>query len=289
MVNRLTNDCFGLNFSLDTIQAIRLCAALLEADYDIYLSPEIEPILKHWNQYFTIKYNTGLRGVPILEDVEITHQETPVCRIGCLKTALLYPHCMVDKCQSLWQEQRTISFSFSGLITAKRKQALEGWMDSHFEVRSRQLKSIKEHNKSNKISHLYRKLTGSSTGRKFFDKTTGIYIYASDQGRRFPIKVWDEEYYQTLSNSKFILCPDGDFVWTYRFFEAIFCGAIPVVENSCQLYEGYHYFLMNTPLDKLIYSDELVKKNFQKAKAELTFMPTELNAEIKRLLCSVAN
>ena len=281
MTSQLIPNCFGLNFPLNTIQAIRLCAALLETNYDIHFSPEVKPILKHWNQYFPVSFHIGLKDIPILEDVEITHKENPSCRIGNLKTVLLYPHCMVDRCQSLWNEQRTINFSFSGLITAKRKQALENWINSHFEVQNKLFKNIKEHKEGNKISRLYKNLIGS---REIFDEETGIYMFASNKGRIFPIKVWDEKYYSILSNSKFVLCPDGEFVWTYRFFEAIFCGAIPIVENSCELYRGYHYFLMSNPLDELIYSTEMTKKNFQKAKAELTLSSTELNTEISRLL-----
>jgi|GEM_PF-4290459 len=50
MTSQLIPNCFSLNFSLNTIQAIRLCAALLETNYDIHFSPEVKPILRHWNQ-----------------------------------------------------------------------------------------------------------------------------------------------------------------------------------------------------------------------------------------------
>lgn len=37
----------------------------------------------------------------------------------------------------------------------------------------------------------------------------------------FQKKSWDTEYYDILSQSKFVICPSGDFIWSYRFFEAI--------------------------------------------------------------------
>lgn len=50
-----------------------------------------------------------------------------------------------------------------------------------------------------------------------------IEIQESNKGRIFPIKAWDENYYQTLSKSKFVLCLNGDYIWSYRFFESILC------------------------------------------------------------------
>jgi hypothetical protein len=38
-----------------------------------------------------------------------------------------------------------------------------------------------------------------------------------------------EEYYSDLCRSKFVLCPEGTGLDTHRVYEALFCGAIPVV------------------------------------------------------------
>lgn len=47
------------------------------------------------------------------------------------------------------------------------------------------------------------------------------------------------EYYADLCRSKFVLCPEGTGIDTHRVYEALFCGATPVVlRNSlCHLYE----------------------------------------------------
>ena len=47
------------------------------------------------------------------------------------------------------------------------------------------------------------------------------------------------EYYHDLSRSKFVLCPEGTGIDTHRVYEALFCGATPVVlRNSLErLYE----------------------------------------------------
>ncbi len=44
-----------------------------------------------------------------------------------------------------------------------------------------------------------------------------------------------EEYYADLSRSKFVLCPEGTGIDTHRVYEALLCGATPVVlRNSLE-------------------------------------------------------
>jgi hypothetical protein len=68
----------------------------------------------------------------------------------------------------------------------------------------------------------------SPTGRSI-QKNTGLYDYS---------------YYDRMMSSRFALAPDGDFAWTYRFLEAIMCGAIPIIPNRTEPEEqelGYEY------------------------------------------------
>jgi hypothetical protein len=48
-----------------------------------------------------------------------------------------------------------------------------------------------------------------------------------------------EEYFNDLCRSKFVLCPQGTGIDTHRIYEAILCGATPVVLHSTldHLYE----------------------------------------------------
>lgn len=50
-----------------------------------------------------------------------------------------------------------------------------------------------------------------------------------------------EEYYDDLSRSKYVLCPEGTGMDTHRVWEAIFCGATPVVLQNplADLYGAY--------------------------------------------------
>ena len=93
-------------------------------------------------------------------------------------------------------------------------------------------------------------------------KTLNSIIKASNKGRDPKQKYnIDEEYYTIMSHSKFTLAPTGDCPWSYRFFEAIMCMSIPIVEtNSNDIYmKDYFYYYDN---DKHIYSEEIARKNY---------------------------
>ena len=42
---------------------------------------------------------------------------------------------------------------------------------------------------------------------------------------------FDENYFDVMSKSKFCLCPAGDASWSMRFYEALMCKCIPIVDN----------------------------------------------------------
>ena len=62
------------------------------------------------------------------------------------------------------------------------------------------------------------------------------------------------EYYMDLCRSKFVLCPEGTGIDTHRVYEALFCGATPVVlRNSLShLYEKLPVCIVDTWMDPLV-------------------------------------
>lgn len=62
------------------------------------------------------------------------------------------------------------------------------------------------------------------------------------------------EYYMDLCRSKFVLCPEGTGMDTHRVYEALFCGATPVVlRNSLSsLYERLPVCIVDSWLDPLV-------------------------------------
>lgn len=102
--------------------------------------------------------------------------------------------------------------------------------------------------------------------KKFLDNFKGAFIVDSNNGRKPEAKVMDLEYFKTMARSRFVLCPNGDFTWTYRFFEAILCRCIPIVEQKCELYNGYHFYELG---DNYEYRGDWVKKNLSKIRKEM--------------------
>ena len=99
-----------------------------------------------------------------------------------------------DQQQQYRRRRRYMDHFFSGTMTKERQQS---WMGKY------------AHRNDSTT-----RIVSDSTKRDYF-KTTGMYDYKG--------------YYDPLQSTRFALAPDGDFPWTYRFLEAIMCGAIPVV------------------------------------------------------------
>jgi len=76
-------------------------------------------------------------------------------------------------------------------------------------------------------------------------------------------------YFEKMCQSKFILCPAGDSSWSFRFYEALMCKSIPIVESWHHTYRTleeanikYKYILFND-IEKEISYDELINDNIQ--------------------------
>jgi hypothetical protein len=72
-------------------------------------------------------------------------------------------------------------------------------------------------------------------------------------------------YFEVLRTSQFALCPAGDAPWSMRFFEAVMCGAIPIVSdrrhvgrNELERTIGYHVRL---PEEEHVYDPDLADEN----------------------------
>jgi hypothetical protein len=108
-------------------------------------------------------------------------------------------------------------------------------------------------------------------------------VWSSERGRRFPTKAWDEEYFQLLADSEHVLCPSGDYQWSYRFFEACLCGAVPIVEEASPLYDGFRYRLMTDARDAAPWSAADAEHNYRACAARIVVPLAELDGELARL------
>lgn len=79
-----------------------------------------------------------------------------------------------------------------------------------------------------------------------------IAAFENNPNAVFRDRVSVSEYFNDLCRSKFVPCPEGTGIDTHRVYEAILCGAIPVVlRNSLsQMYEKLPVCIVNTWSDR---------------------------------------
>lgn len=114
-------------------------------------------------------------------------------------------------------------------------------------------------------------------------------MYHSSNGRNPSVKYqFDREYYQTMCNSRFSLCPGHPAMpkhpnrWTYRFIESAFCRAIPVQFKETVYGESFVqdiFYVWDDELPGRIINDyeNIVESNYHKAIQYWTLQPEEIN------------
>lgn len=227
------------NLRFTKIQEFRAAQAIAEVA-TIVVPPRVESSFKHLEQYFA--FNWTARRAKHHTDVLIDHELPRVC-VGAVERPLLFPHAIVTRLAQpmYWAPSKRRRVVFLGKMTEQRRLFI-GAFDAH-------LRAV--------------------------DSTMPFYSLATERGRRFPGKVWDAEYFQSMGRAQFVLCPDGDFVWTYRFFEACLVGAIPVIQNVCSLYDGFHVARAGATAP-LKYNAQKARENAQRAMLMLTVPKREL-------------
>ena len=131
---------------------------------------------------------------------------------------------------------------------------------------------IKEHidqcSKDKNINYYYRGTIVST--KKWILKYNNVpnsVVEKSRRGRTKEKYKIDEEYYKNMSISYFTLCPtewgNHKTSWTYRFFEAIMCLSIPILENdSNDIYMKDYFFFFDK--DEHIYDKDKAIENYNK-------------------------
>lgn len=236
--------CYAVNIPSHLLQSIRVYQALMEAGFKMYISPDQEEAFKYIQKHFYANYSLNKNNICFIENISISHS-CPEVRIGNISMPLLFPNSLFRKCRNLWNKKRSSSIFFSGLVDEKRRNVINKFKD-------------------------------------IAPKNISIEIKSSNNGRVFPKKIWDPDYYNVLSSREFALVPNGDFVWTYRFFEAVLCGAIPIIEEECKHYQGFYYYSMNGNNAEIVWKQSIVEHNYQMARKILTISRQQLRSEAFR-------
>lgn len=273
-----------LDLPLNLIQSVRLAHAIMETNYEVVILPKDEEKFLILQNKFEVKYKISNQLPAKLNEINILHSQ-PQTSVGSLERPLIFPHGIFRYCKSLWSEQRDIRFAFAGLVTDNRKQFFKkiitlNYPQNHLNfdrwIRPSLLSKLQS-KIANKLGIDQEKKT---TKRKYKD----IVFWSSQRGRQFPIKSWDDEYFKLLANSEFVFCPNGDYIWTYRFFEAAMCGAIPIIEDYCAVYDGFRFRTIEESIHTMNWSQEDADHNYNLCQSLLTVPIDILQQEIANLL-----
>ena len=266
-------------FKFNQIQQIRLVHALTESDFAIAIPPSEDSKFSLLKDKFEVSFSNHYSNpIDITDQLQIVHSE-PLTSLGSLSKSLVFPSIIPQHCRFMWQPERRFRYSFQGLVTEKRKSLIEGWISKNISA-SHKLPD------TNSRIYNFRKDILSKLGIDYtIKKNIGdLLLWSSDRGRRFPIKAWDENYFRVLANSQYVLCPSGDYIWSYRFFEAALCGAIPIVEKPCKAYEGFKYVSFEDDVRELVWNLEVAEHNYALCAERITIPKTELNDALMKIV-----
>lgn len=258
---------------------IRLVHALSESDYSITIPlTEIDKFSVLMSKFGVFCSDDHTDVFDISDQISLSHSK-PQTSVGRISRHLIFPSAISRYCRSIWKENREFHYSFQGLITEKRKILIEDWL-------SRNIASKRKLPNTNSLLYRLRKRVFSKIGLdyKVEVKIGDLLLWSSDRGRRFPIKAWDDQYFRVLANSKFVLCPSGDCIWSYRFFESILCGAIPIVEKSCEAYEGFRFFFFEDNAKEFEWRLDDAEHNYELCLKRLTIPKEDLNMMITEII-----
>lgn len=212
-----------------------------------------------------------------LSEIAKIDHKTPATSVGSLRRTLILPHSVTNYCRSLWPATRKHRFTFAGLVTKSRKAIIEDWVKRNSTAKPSGLPNA---------DSIYYKLrrrfyAGLRLDDSLLKELGNLVVWSSTRGRKYPEKSWDDRYFRFLSDSQLVLCPNGNSVWSYRFFESILCGAIPVIEEMCPAYDGFKFYSMSADSAQLEWSHEVAEGNYKLCLERVTIAPEELRSELQ--------
>jgi len=177
---------------------------------------------------------------------------------------LLFPKSYLEKIAKL-SHKKKIDFNFIGILfreeIKKYREPVIPWVKKNFTNSSYfKIMDFQRQKSKDASSGCYKPL-----GKYDFTlKSPPGFIPKEALGDR---TFFDEHYFKVLCASKFTLCPRGDKPWSQRFFEAIMCKSIPIVENK--KHSGRNYLERKLPYkyylttDKIIYNEDWAEHNYK--------------------------
>jgi hypothetical protein len=273
----MENSFVYVDFKIKKIQELRAIQSISESGVVVLIPKKqlVKFILLKEKFNMNFQISNEKKGVPLSKLLSINH-EIPETHIGNLLKPLVFPVSIVNYCKSLWVDDRKYKFTFAGLITQSRNELISNWIKNNITSEKFELPITDSfiNKKKSKILNFFN--IDSTVNKKIGD----LIIWSSNRGRKFPIKAWDNEYFEVLGMSQFVLCPSGVCIWSYRFFEAILCGAIPIVEKNCEAYEGFRFKYMEDSAATFQWSKEDAEYNYKLCLERICLNPELIKFEI---------
>ena len=247
------------NFFLDVshkknrVQEIRLFAALIEAGWNLKVNND---------QFSALKLITDLKKGSIAEkkeikiDIKVDHS-LPSTSVGDISSELIFPEWFFKNFESKKED----IIIFEGLITEHRIKYIVRLLDIGLMRYGLALLIYK-------ISKNY--------GRVLISKLLSrnkVKVRFSCNGRKKQFKLYDSKYFYNLSENKYVICPPGDFIWTYRLFETVMSKSIPVINHSDNYVKKYGLITKNFDEIKNLDDKEykkIVEHNFKLIKENIS-------------------
>lgn len=214
-----------LTHEILNIQTFNAAAWYIEKNLNAtYLQNEsnkdlLKAIREHYPIDITHKAN---KGNFTKVNISIDHERPWTC-VGTNQKALFFPKRIIELYYKNFDE-KSDKVLFRGILT--RKRVIESILFCF------SLSAYKEAITILINVFLFRK--------EFSINSDKLKIIFTKQGRRAKTKFLNKDYFEELRDYKFIYCPAGDFDWTYRFFETIMVGSIPITEVETSLFEGFY-------------------------------------------------
>jgi len=220
----------NVDIDINLIQQIRVIHSLAEKN-EVYVRPEEYHKIKPIDDNFQINLHKGFHDNGImLSSILEINHSKPETKINGKIKPLIFPIGLINMCESL-NEEKNNDIYFRGLLTKNRENAILRLKES---------------------------------------TTLNVVIESSNRGRKFPIKSLDIEYFKKLSSYNFNYCPNGDYMWSYRFFESVMCKSIPIVEDDYPTIREFKYLTLNNDLNNLTWNNEWVEHNSKILKEKFT-------------------
>ena len=218
-------------------------------------------LLSECNKFYKIRTITKTRLPQTYKTIEISveHSKPETMVTGFLTAPLIFPRVISNNLFRKFSEKDDRIY-FRGLLTLRRV----------IEISSVLM------NKKDLYGLVFLAINLILGRRQFTVETKKVYFKFSQRGRQLEHKFLDEAYYEEMSHFKYVFCPQGDFIWTYRFFEAIQVGSMPCLTKTCSLYKDFTYINVKSELEKTKDYQSKIPVNLNLIKNKFSLIKTKV-------------